>query len=100
VPDYPYNLFPWIFLALVVLGLAWYLAVRLRTPQVVEEIGSFEEEPVPPGTVHPHPAEHGHHGRPGASPADGYRLHGNTPAPAPGTLPRPRETTSEHKRRT
>jgi amino acid transporter len=58
VPAYPYNLFPWIFLGLLVLGLAWYLAVRLRKPQVAEEIGTFEEEPVTPGTVHPHPAHH------------------------------------------
>jgi amino acid transporter len=56
VPDYPYNLFPWIFLGLLLLGLAWYAAVRVRKPQVVAEVGSTEEEPVPPGTLG------GHHG--------------------------------------
>ncbi|MCW2676545.1 MAG: Amino acid permease [Modestobacter sp.] len=48
VPPSPYNLLPWIFLAVVVAGLAWYLVVRLHRPQVVEGIGTFEEEPVPP----------------------------------------------------
>ena len=68
VPDYPYNLFPWIFVGLLVLGLAWFAAVRVRTPQVLTEVGSFEEEPVPP---HPHL---GHHeegtGRPPAAADD------------------------------
>jgi amino acid transporter len=63
VPDYPYNLFPWIFLGLMVLGLAWYAVVRIRTPQVLGEIGMTEEEPIPPGTVHGHHAQS--EGRPG-----------------------------------
>jgi amino acid transporter len=60
VPDYPYNLFPWIFFALMVLGLAWYAVVRVRRPQVAAEVGSTEEEPVPPGTLAPHHHLHGH----------------------------------------
>ena len=43
VPPYPYNLFPWIFLGLLVLGLAWYAIVRVRRPEVAEEIGTMEE---------------------------------------------------------
>ena len=58
VPDYPYNLFPWIFLGLVVLGLAWYAVVRMRNPEVLREVGMMEEEPIAPGTVHGHPREH------------------------------------------
>ena len=68
VPDYPLNLMPWIFLGLVVIGLAWYAAVRARTPQLVEEVGTFEEEPVPPGTVHP---QHTHPAPPGRRPPGG-----------------------------
>lgn len=71
VPPYPYNLFPWIFLGLLALGLAWLLAVRVRRPQVLEEIGTFEEEPVPPGTVHPHLGHHeGDTDRPPAAAGD------------------------------
>jgi amino acid transporter len=54
VPDWPYNLLPWIFLGAMVLGLAWYLTVRLRTPEVVEEIGTFEEQPVRPHALEGH----------------------------------------------
>jgi hypothetical protein len=68
VPDYPLNLMPWIFLGLVLIGLAWYAAMRARTPQLVEEVGTFEEEPIPPGTVHP---EHPHPAPPGPRPPGG-----------------------------
>jgi amino acid transporter len=51
VPPSPFNLFPWIFLGLMVLGLAWYFAARVRNPEVVREVGMMEEEPIPPGTV-------------------------------------------------
>jgi amino acid transporter len=68
VPDYPLNLMPWIFLGLVLIGLAWYAAMRARTPQLVEEVGTFEEEPIPPGTVHP---EHPHPAPPGRRPPGG-----------------------------
>jgi hypothetical protein len=49
---------PWIFVGLVALGMAWYAVIRVRKPEIVEEVGTFEEEPVPPGTVHPHLAHH------------------------------------------
>jgi amino acid transporter len=48
VPPYPYNLFPWIFLGLLALGLAWYATVRVRKPEVAQEVGTTEQEPVPP----------------------------------------------------
>jgi amino acid transporter len=51
VPPSPFNLFPWIFLGLMVLGLAWYFAVRVRNPEVLREVGMMEEDPIPPGTV-------------------------------------------------
>jgi hypothetical protein len=71
VPAYPVNLLPWIFLGLVVLGMAWYTAVRLRKPEILEEAGSFEEEPVAP---HPRPAHHGE-GVPRSSAAAGDPEH-------------------------
>jgi amino acid transporter len=51
VPPSPFNLFPWIFLGLMVLGLAWYFSVRARNPEVLREVGMMEEEPIAPGTV-------------------------------------------------
>jgi amino acid transporter len=76
VPPAPYNLLPWIFLAAMVAGLAWYLVVRLRTPQVVAGIGTFEEEPVPSPT--------GHHR------ATGHAT-GHVAATAPEDVPVPRD---------
>jgi amino acid transporter len=57
VPPYPLNLMPWIFLGLIVLGMAWYAVERVRKPQLVQEVGTYEEEPVPPGTANPHEPE-------------------------------------------
>ncbi len=51
VPDWPMNLMPWIFLGALALGMAWYAAVRIRRPQVLAEVGTVEEEPVPPRTA-------------------------------------------------
>jgi amino acid transporter len=51
VPDYPFNLFPWIFLGLVVLGLVLYGTMRARHPEAALEVGSTEEEPIPPAAV-------------------------------------------------
>jgi amino acid transporter len=60
LPPYPFNLFPWIFLALMLVGLGTYMVMRARKPQLVEEVGTYEEEPVPPGTAQPHLLHHGH----------------------------------------
>jgi hypothetical protein len=35
--------------------MAWYTVIRVRKPEVVEEAGTFEEEPVPP---HPRAGHH------------------------------------------
>ena len=71
VPDYPLNLMPWIFVGLVVLGMAWYAVIRMRKPEIVEEAGTFEEEPVPP---HPHQGRHEEgSGRPAAAAGDPER---------------------------
>jgi amino acid transporter len=51
VPPSPFNLFPWMFLGLMVVGLAWYFSVRARNPEVLREVGMMEEEPIPPGAV-------------------------------------------------
>jgi hypothetical protein len=74
VPDYPLNLMPWIFIGLVALGFVWYAVMRVGKPQLVEEVGSFEEEPVAPGAVHGHLADHAHPPRHGhRPPEDGER---------------------------
>jgi amino acid transporter len=52
VPPFPLNLMPWIFLGLILLGMLWYAIERIRKPQLVAEVGTFEEEPVPPPTAH------------------------------------------------
>ena len=75
VPDYPLNLMPWIFLGLIVLGFVWYAIERVRKPQLVQEVGTFEEEPVAPGSVGHH---HEHGQPPAARPAD---EEGQLPAP-------------------
>jgi hypothetical protein len=61
VPDYPFNLMPWIFLGLVALGMAWYATVRVRNPEVLREVGMMEEEPIRPGAVvdGTHPSDDG-----------------------------------------
>ena len=51
VPPSPLNRMPWIFLGILLLGLAWYFIVRARNPEVLREVGMTEEEPLPPGTV-------------------------------------------------
>jgi amino acid transporter len=68
IPAYPYNLFPWIFLGLLVVGLAGYVFMRVRKPQLVEEAGSYEEEPVLPGTVTDHLGHHQHLPQDGEAP--------------------------------
>ena len=68
VPAYPLNLMPWIFVGLVVVGMAWYAVIRMRKPEIVEEAGTFEEEPVPP---HLRPGRHEEGtGRPAAAAGD------------------------------
>jgi amino acid transporter len=57
VPPYPLNLMPWIFLGVVALGLIWYAVELARKPQLVEEVGTYGEEPVAPGGLAGHPAE-------------------------------------------
>jgi amino acid transporter len=41
-PPSPYNLLPWIYLGLLLLGLAFYTALRLRSPERAREIGSIQ----------------------------------------------------------
>jgi len=41
-PPSPYNLLPWIYLGLLLLGLAFYAALRLRSPERAREIGSIQ----------------------------------------------------------
>jgi hypothetical protein len=35
VPDYPSNLLPYLFAAYMLIGLAWFGALKLRTPEVL-----------------------------------------------------------------
>ncbi len=38
VPAFPYNVFPYLFLLYLVVGGGWFLMLRLRSPQTIEEI--------------------------------------------------------------
>jgi amino acid transporter len=43
VPPGPYNTFPYIFLAWIVIGLAWYLALKVRDPARAARLGTLQE---------------------------------------------------------
>ena len=43
VPAGPYNTFPYIFLAWVVIGLAWYLVLKVRNPARAARLGTLQE---------------------------------------------------------
>ena len=43
VPAGPYNTFPYIFLAWVLIGLAWYLALKVRNPTRAARLGTLQE---------------------------------------------------------
>ena len=44
VPASPYNTFPYIFLAWIVIGLAWYLVLKARDPERAARLGTFQEQ--------------------------------------------------------
>ncbi|MEO6957190.1 MAG: APC family permease [Antricoccus sp.] len=44
VPPSPYNILPYIYLGLLVIGIVWYLAIRWRAPERTKLVGTFEEE--------------------------------------------------------
>ena len=44
VPAAPYNVFPWLFLLYLVVGGGWFLILRLRSPEVIEEMERDIEE--------------------------------------------------------
>ena len=44
VPPAPYNVFPYIFLGWIVIGVAWYLAVKVRDPQRAARLGTLAEQ--------------------------------------------------------
>jgi amino acid transporter len=43
VPDYPYNIFPYVFLGLLVPGMIAYLVLRSRRPEVAAAVGTLSE---------------------------------------------------------
>jgi len=43
VPPGPYSTFPYIFLAWVVIGLAWYLVLKVRNPARAARLGTLQE---------------------------------------------------------
>jgi amino acid transporter len=43
VPDYPYDIFPYVFLGLLVPGLIAYLVLRSRRPEVASAVGTLSE---------------------------------------------------------
>lgn len=44
VPPSPYNTFPYIFLAWIVIGLAWYLTLKVRDPERAARLGTYQEQ--------------------------------------------------------
>ncbi len=64
VPDYPYNLLPYGFLAYMALGAAWFLVLKARQPAVLAamnsdlEVAAAEEFDLPPEAQGPIAAEY------------------------------------------
>jgi amino acid transporter len=42
VPPTPYNVLPYVFAGLIVVGLAWYLYLRLYRPEVARRVGTIQ----------------------------------------------------------
>jgi len=51
VPASPFNLLPYIYLAVLAVGVAWYTVVRIKSPERARLVGTFEEDV----TDGPHP---------------------------------------------
>ncbi len=49
VPPSPLNRLPYIFAAVLLVGLVWYLIVRVTHPERTRRVGTYEEEPVSAG---------------------------------------------------
>lgn len=47
VPPSPLNRLPYIFLAVLAVGLLWYLVVRITHPERTRRVGTYEEDPLP-----------------------------------------------------
>jgi amino acid transporter len=57
VPDYPFNIFPYVFLGLLVPGMIAYLVLRSRRPEVAAAVGTLSEGLHPDSDKPlPHPA--------------------------------------------
>lgn len=50
IPPSPYNILPYIYLGLLLIGVVWFLALRWRAPERTRFVGTFEEELSP---LHP-----------------------------------------------
>ncbi len=44
IPPSPYNILPYIYIGLLVVGILWYVALHWRTPERTRLVGTFEEE--------------------------------------------------------
>ena len=44
IPAFPFNILPWIFLALVGVAVVWYLMLKSRRPEVIARIGTTETD--------------------------------------------------------
>jgi hypothetical protein len=44
IPAFPFNVLPWIFLALVGVSLAWYAYLKANRPEVIARIGTTETD--------------------------------------------------------
>jgi amino acid transporter len=44
VPPNPYDTFPYIFLAWILIGLTWYLVLKARDPERAARLGTFQDQ--------------------------------------------------------
>lgn len=44
VPPSPYDTFPYIFLAWILIGLGWYLVLKARDPERAAQLGTFQDQ--------------------------------------------------------
>ena len=52
VPPSPFNILPYVYAAILLAGLAWFLVLRVRHPERAALVGTYDEEMPPARTTH------------------------------------------------
>ena len=47
-PAWPFNILPYLYAAILGVGLVWFLVLRLRHPDRARQVGTYDEETPPP----------------------------------------------------